>query len=284
VFNTVTVTRVIVNAPPTVTIVQQDPSSVAQSMASVDTDQVIEQSELLPISDTPDPTPTAFTDSVIISGYVATVLTDDGASVFYMSVGPSSTDWSYTPSASPILVDVTTVTVLPVPQNTNTNLREAPENTTTATHLPFTSPLGGWNATGSNYSVWASGIAASGTGASGTGASYHPTSTVTITNIVATVTQTVAVSAAPSSPYIPPAYGSPGSSSVYGDDPAASSGDYGDYGDLDKRQTCVWITATIGGQQVGWCNNWGGSSTLTYTTWETTSKAQSEHNQHDILK
>lgn len=38
-------------------------------MASVDTQQVIEQSQLLPISDKPDPNPTKFTHSVTVSGF-----------------------------------------------------------------------------------------------------------------------------------------------------------------------------------------------------------------------
>lgn len=264
VFNTITVTKVIETAPPTITILQQDPQSIIKTLASIDTDQVIEQSELLPISDIPDPNPTRFTHSISVSGYVATEMTGEGASVFYMSKGPSTTDWSYTPAAT-ILAEVTTVTVLPIAQPTTHN-REAQTNTTV--HPPFTKPSGGWNGTNSNSSIWAAG-----TGTAVSGFSLAPTSTLTVTSFVFTVTQslTVSVTPAPTYGYIPPAYGYSVADSPadYGYESPASSVDYGD---LEKRQTCVWITATIGGQQVGWCNNWDGASTLTFTSWETTSR------------
>ncbi|EXJ85135.1 hypothetical protein A1O3_05810 [Capronia epimyces CBS 606.96] len=259
-------------APPTVTILQQDPSAVANSMASIDTDYIIEQSELAPISNHPETTTPIFTHSVLVSGYVATEVSNGGYSVFYLSKPPSSTGSSYTPSRS-IVAEVTTVTVLPFSKAAKT----AEQDVQTSSYGPsaFSSPSRGWNSTYDNSSIlgtgtagsfgWGTGTAGSsilGTGAVGSGArsTSGAASTVTFTNFTHTVTQSVIVNAtsAPASVYLPPGYG-------YG-----SSEPSGDSDVVAKRQTCVWITATIGGQQVGWCNNWAGSSTLTYTSWETT--------------
>ena len=223
-------------------------------MASVDTQQVIEQSQLLPISDKPDPNPTKFTHSVTVSGFEATEISNNGngGTVFYMSKGTSSTDWSFTPSKS-IVAEVTTVTVLPVPQSASNHGKGVNDSNTTV-HAQFTSPAGGWNGTYSNTSSWSAATASA-----GTASRYAAASTITVTDIVATVTQTAAssVSTAPTYAYVPPQYS-------YA--PPKASNDDG----IEKRQTCVWISATIGGQEVGWCNNWDGSTTLTYTSWETT--------------
>ncbi|EXJ85793.1 hypothetical protein A1O1_06161 [Capronia coronata CBS 617.96] len=271
IYGTVTITEVVAYAPPTITILQQDPSSQAKYMASVDTDYVMEQSQLAPVSNSKDTRIPVFTQSVFVSGYEATEVAY-GNSVFYLSDPPSYTGSSYTPEPS-ILAEVITVTVLPFSKAATT----AEHDVETSSNGPsaFASPSSGWNITYSNSSILGTGtggyptvgtgaagssILANGTGASGPRSSYGAVSTVTLTNIVHTITQSVTVNAtsAPASGYIPPNYG-------YG-----SSKSSEDHDNVEKRQTCVWITATIDGQEVGWCNNWDGSRTLTYTSWETT--------------
>ncbi|KAI1619864.1 hypothetical protein EDD37DRAFT_698293 [Exophiala viscosa] len=272
----VTVTITQTNAPGVITVLDQDPSSIAAYMASIDTDQVIEQSELLPISDIPDPTPTQFTHTISVSGYVATEVPNTnpyGESVFYISAGPATTDWSFTPSAS-IQAEVTTVTVLPIQASTQGKGLSA----SSTVRAPFSAPSGGWNSTSANAYGWTAAAGTAGTtssvlvaptGTAGTISPYGVTSTSTVINTISTITEnvTISVTSAPTYGYVPPAYGLPGSSDQYGydtPDPSINNGD------VEKRQTCVWITATINGQQVGWCNNWDGTTTLTYTSWETT--------------
>lgn len=271
---TVTATQMVAYPPPTITILEQDPAAVASSKASIDTDYVEFQSGLAPISNPKATTNTVFTETVRVSGYEATEVSNVGYSVFYKSKPPSDTGPSWTPAASIIAV-VTTVTVLPHGQVATTAQHEIAANSSGPS--AFSSPSAGWNNTHSNSSIVGTGTAASygwgtgtagsfplGTGTAGSGArsSDGAASTVTFTNFVHTITQSVTVNAtsAATSEYPQPAYGYGSLESSHGHDA------------MEKRQTCVWITATIGGQQVGWCNNWDGSTTLTYTSWETTSK------------
>ncbi|KIX06907.1 uncharacterized protein Z518_04883 [Rhinocladiella mackenziei CBS 650.93] len=235
------------HTPPTVTILQQDPSSVAKSMASVDTDQVIQQSLEAPVSNLLNPTTPVFTHSVLISGYEATEIPNDGTSVFYMSKDPSNTNWGDMPSEA-IVAEVTTVTVLPVPKSSATFHRDT--DLSISAHGSFSRPPGGWN--GTNATSWGSGAGL------GAASSEVPASTLTLTHTIYAVTQSVVMTAAPTFGSGTPDYG-------YG-----SPDVWVEYDVVEKRQTCVWITATIGGQEVGWCNNWAGGSTLTFTSWETT--------------
>ncbi|KIW28562.1 uncharacterized protein PV07_08216 [Cladophialophora immunda] len=272
-WNYITVTQTVVRVPATVTILQQDPNAIASSMAHVDTEQVSIESIENPVSAKPIPATQTFVHSISVSGYEATEVPNTGASVFYMSKGPATTDWAYSPSAS-IVAEVTTVTVLPVPAVKSAQ-QEAQYNTTDATfHTPFSSPSAGWNGTSTGSSIVGPADASSGAPATGTGFSYGPpTPLASSTEVQATqpvytttITQVATVYATslnPVSGYGTPAYGY--DVSTYSYDAGLSAGE-----DLVKRQTCVWISATIGGQEVGWCNNWAGGSTLTYTSWETT--------------
>lgn len=252
-------------------------------MASVDTQQVVQQSQQGPVSNKPATTTPVFTHSVKVSGYEVTELPNDGTSVFYVSKDPTTTNGGFKPSRT-IVAEITTVTVLPTHQVTS-NRQDAQYNittTNTTSHTVFSSPSGGWNGTATDTSsfVWGPGIgepSESGTTTTEaeTAVSYGSPNTLTAltgltsgsfaTRTVASITSTiysvltVTAPAAPTDGYEPDdSYDSPVSPAVVDE--------------LDKRQTCVWIYATIGGQQVGWCNNWDGRSTLTYTTWETTSE------------
>ncbi|KIW89012.1 uncharacterized protein Z519_10497 [Cladophialophora bantiana CBS 173.52] len=265
-WNYATVTQTIIQAPATVTILQQDPNAVASSMAMLDTAQVSILSIENPVSARPIPATQTFTHSVKVSGYEATEISNTGPSVFYMSKGPSSTDWTFQPSAS-IIAEVTTVTVQPIPAVPSARQEAQNNSTYSAFHTPFSSPFAGWNDT-------LTGSPIGGTSAAGTGVSYglpapltwsaevQPTQSL-YTSTVTEISTVYATSFAPTSGHGTPAYGY--DTSAYSYDPMSVAGD-----DLEKRQTCVWISATIGGQEVGWCNNWAGESTLTFTSWETT--------------
>lgn len=271
------ITETVTDTPGTVTILQQDPSSVAESMASVDTVQVRQSSQLNPVSNSVNTQNPVFTHSVHVSGYEATEFPNDGSSVFYMSKGHSTTDWSFTPSAS-IVAEVTTVTVSPVPAHPAQE-KGASTNTTTG-HVPFTSPSAGWNST-TNEPIT---IDPTGTNPIPVipGSTLSPSTSasepIVTTNIV-TVTAVTTEFVSPTG-YSAPAITQPPSVADYGAVPAngydASVKAFAD-GNLEKRQTCVLIYATIGGQLASWCNNWSGRTVLTYTHWETTGNYPNHH-------
>ncbi|OCT47397.1 hypothetical protein CLCR_03444 [Cladophialophora carrionii] len=266
-WNYVTVYKTVTNVPPTVTILLEDPNAVASSWASIDTAQVSQEVVEAPVSAKPIGTVT-FVDSVRVSGFEATEPSNTpGASVFYMSK-------SVTSSMEPTIVaKVTTVTVSPLPFATS-HQQNIQVNTTAAAdsnvHGAFTSPYGGWNGSASaGSSLFGLATANNGSGPIGTGAYPGTLPPVSGTDVQATFTQLPSTSTVTE---IATVYATVPFESVYGYDTTAY--DHGtvtpDVDDLQKRQTCVWISATIGGQEVGWCNNWAGGSTYTFTSWETT--------------
>lgn len=229
-------------------------------MASVDTVQVRQSSLLNPISNSQNTNNPVFTHSIHVSGFEATELAGDGSSVFYVSKGHSTTDWSFSPSAS-IIAETTTVTVSPVPAHTSA--AKAATTNGTIGHVPFTSPAAGWNYTNTDSTVFD----ATGTnpGLVPTGSTLAPSSPEPLySNDVVTVTAVTTEFVTATRP----------SSSAITELPSLNGFDAPieifDNEVLDKRQTCVLISATIGGQLASWCNNWAGSTVLTYTTWETT--------------
>jgi hypothetical protein len=267
---TETATETVTDTPGTVTILQQDPSSIAASMASVDTAQVRQSSELNPVSNSANTDNPVFTHSIHVSAYEATELSNDGSSVYYVSKGPSTTDWSFKPSAS-IVAETTTVTVSPVPAHSSAQ-KGASTNITTG-HLPFTSPSAGWNYTNTDSTA----IDATGTNPlsipAGSTLSPSASESVYTTNIVTvTAVSTEFVTATDSSSS---AITQPASVDGYGGLPSNGYDtpvEIFDNENLEKRQTCVLVYATIGGQLASWCNNWSGRTVLTYTIWETTGK------------
>lgn len=287
IYRTITVT----DAPGTVTILQQDPSSVAASMASVDTLQVRQSSELAPTGNIPDTSNPVFTHSVRVSGFEATELPNDGTSVFYRPKSDGQTDPSHITRAT-IVAGITTVTVGPPPPLTTvhrglSNDSTSDIHTTTITlsplpaltassfyqeprrpenitaHAPFTSPPEGWNLTGTDATT----LDPVSTQHDSTSSAGPMITTVTATSVqVVTVTQP-ATSTITDGDIIPGGYVQ---GSEYGYNiPARPL----DNADIVKRQTCVWISATISGHVAHWCNNWDGQSVLTFTSWETTSRS-----------
>lgn len=266
IWQTVVITETVTDTPGTVTILQQDPSSIAASMASVDTAQVRQSSELNPVSNSANTENPVFTHSIHVSGFEATELSNDGSSVYYVSKGPSTTDWSYKPSAS-IVAETTTVTVSPVPAHSSAQ-KGASTNITTG-HLPFTSPSAGWNCTNTTTAIDATGTNSLSipTGSTLSPSASEPAYTTSIVTVTAVSTEFVTATTPSSSAITEPA-------SVDAYDAAV---EIFDNGNLEKRQTCVLVYATIGGQLASWCNNWSGRTVLTYTTWETTGKKPMNH-------
>lgn len=233
-------------------------------MASVDTVQVRQSSELNPVSNSKNTNNPVFTHSIHVSGFEATELAGDGSSVFYVSKGHSTTDWSFTPSAS-IIAETTTVTVSPVPAHTSA-VKAASTNDTTS-HVPFTSPSAGWNYTNTEstaFDATGSGPTSVPTGSTLSPSEPEPIYSTDVVTVTAVSTQFVTATEAASSAITEPA-------SFKGFDAPL---EIFDDGALDKRQTCVLISATIGGQVASWCNNWAGNTVLTYTSWETTGNEQ----------
>ena len=275
----ITTTITVTETPGTVTILQQDPSSVAASMASVDTAQIRQSSLLNPVSNSVNTENPVFTHSVHVSGYEATELSNGGggSSVFYMSKGQSTTDWSFTPSAS-IVAEVTTVTVLPVPAPP-TQEKGAPLNTTTS-HFPFTSPPAGWNSTTKDWNtidpIGTNPIPGSTLSPSASETSIsQPVDTTSIVTVTKVTTEYVSPNGYPApSVTQPPAVADYGAVPANGYEAPVQAADDGR---LEKRQTCYLIYATIGGQLASWCNNWSGQTVLTYTHWDTTGNTPYHH-------
>ncbi|EXJ59637.1 hypothetical protein A1O7_03783 [Cladophialophora yegresii CBS 114405] len=269
-WNHVTIYKTVTNVPPTVTILLEDPDVVASSWAAVDTAQVSQEVVEAPVSNKPIGTQT-FVDSVRVSGFEATEMSNTpGASVFYMSKSVTSS------MEASIVAKVTTVTVSPLQLSTSQHQQDIQVNTTTSTaadsnvHGAFTSPYGGWNGSASaGSSLIGPATANNGSDPIGTGAYPGTLPFMSGTDVQATLTQSQWTSTVTE---IATVYATVPVESDYGYNTAAE--DHGtvtsDVGDLQKRQTCVWISATIGGQEVGWCNNWAGGSTYTFTSWETT--------------
>lgn len=226
-------------------------------MASLDTVYIIQQSEEAPISDPPVTTIPVFTHTIQVPGYEATEISNGDGSVYYLPEGGFTSNLSSLPPAS-IVAEVTTVTVIPVPPAFSPH-QQGQFNTTN--HSAFSMPTSGWN--GIMVGSW---VGSASTAESGTGSSTanDAVSVLTVTASIATVYQTFTITETSS---VPPNLGY-----EFVDSGASSPGSPVGFEALGKRQTCVWISATIDGQEVGWCNNWGGpGSTLTYTSWDTTS-------------
>ena len=279
---TVTATVTVTIPPAYVTVGVPDPSSISSSLASASSVDSVQNS----ITSEEGPThsltysvpPPVFTHPLVIPAYTASE-TADGTSVWFISVGPSTTDWHYTPTQTlSITYGTTYVTVLPVPsssQHYNTTggngtahvtLTEHLTRTTTRTlHTAFTPDPHGWNHTSGYYPPGPTFGTAGTAGTAGTGRPWgtRPTfshrSTVTFNATSATTTYSIPSYSSLSLPPISqppslPSYGFP----------------------LEKRQTCTEISATFSNGHVeSWCANWDGSTVVQHTSYETTSKYRS---------
>lgn len=261
------VTTTVHDIPATVTIAIENASAIASSLswdASIDTEQVSQQSEMNPISNSHVVETHTFVHTIVVPAFEATEAFHTGSSVYYVSVGPNTTDWSYTPTGK-ITVGVTTVTVLPVASTSQPQVTTTRDSVQQTTHTAFSMSSNGWNSSASGE-ITVNGLS---TGSVGASPKHVTTVSTTVHTVVTTrVTINVTASTITSSPiYTPLPYG-------YGSEPSnISSPSFEGYGyPILPRQTCVLISANISGAWATWCNNWDGSATLTYTSWETTGK------------
>jgi hypothetical protein len=271
---TVTVTESVsvTVTPPTVTILQQDPNAVASSIAFIDGQQI----SALVIEEQPQDgalRPYTFTDVIRVSGFEATEIAyTSGGSVYYLPIPATGTD---TPSASITLWSRTTTIT---PYTPSFHQQEAHVNTSTTLSTDSSSlgaltlPESGWNGSTSVGSSLSGPVTAvNGSAPPGTGIYPYFPPVTSATDVLPTFTQPASTSTVTEIATVYATFPPEGihgyDTTVYSDGTSSPAS-----ADLEKRQTCVWISAVIGGQTVGWCNNWAGLSTLTYNSWVTTGK------------
>ena len=239
-------------------------------MGYLDSLQISQLVELAPTQE-PWTKGTTFTVPIVVSGYEATEITNaPGGSVFYMSEPQTGTP-------ATVVIGTLTDTVIPSPLTTP-HVQNAQANNTSITStssIPFSTPVvphGGWNrSTSTGSSIFGPATAANGSAPAGTGRPFSFGPFTSATDVQSTATQSAGPSTVTEYSTV---YTTETSDGGYGATTAYTSGyDVPVSADLEKRQTCVWISAPIGGQEVGWCNNWAGGSILTYTTWTTTSES-----------
>lgn len=204
----------------------------------------------------------------------------------YVAVGPSTTEWNYTPTQNATIQGVTTVTISPVPYRNATNTTAGPTALTAVSVLTlvtsqpaFGSLTSGWNATNSTQ-VGGMSNSASGSSTTSSGTTHgHLTNPLTALNVSAAAATSSSAEQSSFAPYPTP------SGPVYGFEPCAyvtnqtnttgtSALSFG------KRQTrantpsevCTPVFATINGQLASWCNNWDGSTVVSVSTYTTTRK------------
>ena len=208
------------------------------SIESIDTEQYLMESQLEPVSNGPYPASSVFTHTLDVGAYYATRIID--GTMYYYAPDPATTATESVPITT--LTDIVTHPG-PIPTDLGHCINQTVHNTTfvTATISPSYVSL----SDGDGYSIGSS------------DSSIILTSTYT--SDVATVTTNVLPSSSPRFSNSTVVYGSP-------------LGEQTTSGELQPRQTCVEVSAGAFGT---WCNNWDGSTSLPYTTWETTSESAS---------
>ena len=262
-----------------------DPSSISSSLASASSVDSVQNSITSEEGPTFNPYPgtPVFTHSIVVPAFTASE-TEDGTSVWFISVGPSTTDWHYTPTQTlSIAYGTTYVTVLPIPSSSphyNTTGGNGTAHVTLTTHLTrtttrtlhtaFTPDPHGWNRTSGYYPPGPTFGTAGTAGTAGIGFSWstrppwgtRPTfshrPTLTVNPTSATTTFSIPSYASLSLPPL-------------SEPPSLPSYGYG----LEKRQICTMISATFeNGAVQSWCANWDGSTVVQHTSYSTTSKCK----------
>ena len=247
-----------------------------------------DQSELRPISEPIVTTTNKLTVTEVVPVIEATLTSSptNNTGPYYVSVGPSTTDWSltdYTPVSS-VTIGITTITLSPVPPTTAASPTTTVNSTfymtlttretdTSTIHHPFPLSTGGiflgpnsygWNSTNTFSTIAA--------GASGS-VSILPIPLVTYTTVtnLTTVFLTANITAYPTISPTPPLSFSEETGYGYGFGSGYASPSGYDTG-LGKRQICTLVYATLNGAVVSWCNNWDGSTVVIQTSFRTTCK------------
>jgi hypothetical protein len=286
-----TVTESFTLQPSTVTVALENPvqiSAALSSALSIESMYLSDQSELRPISEPIVTSTNELTITEVVPVIAATLTSSptNNTGPYYVSVGPSTTDWSltdYTPVSS-VTIGATTITLSPVPPTTAASPTTTVHSTfyttltthktdTSTIHHPFTLSTGGifpvtnsygWNSTNTSSAV--------ATGASGS-VNILPIPLVTYTTVtnLTTVTLTVNVTAYPTISSTSAIGSSEETEYGYGFGLGHASPSGYDTG-IGKRQTCTLVYATLNGDVVSWCNNWDGSTAVIQTSFVTTCK------------
>ena len=222
-------------------------------MASVDSVFVSNQVLEAPVSDKPLG-PTTFVDVVHVSGYEANGVSN----------GPGGSEYYLAESTRATTIPFRTSTVTVIPFTLSSHLAQGAQvNASASLSGTSVSPSGGSSTSSPVVSGYAWSVtAANGSTPAGTAPSPSFAPMTSETNVQPASTQFGLTSTVTQ---ISTVYATWPATSADGNNTTVMSG-----GDLEKRQTCTWISAVVGGQTVGWCNNWGGLSTLTDTSWITT--------------
>jgi hypothetical protein len=283
-----TVTQTVIISPATVTVALENPAQISASISSdlsIESVYLSEQSELAPVSAPTVTTTNELTITEVVPVVEATLTSSptNNTGPYFVSVGPSTTDWSltdYTPVSS-MTIGITTVTLSPVPPTTVASptttvhsilymtLTTHKTDTSTIRHpFPlstggiFTGPKSyGWNCTSSTMASGASGSASK---------MPIPLATRTTVTNLTTIIVTANITAYPTMSTSRPTF-SEETAHGYGFD--SGYGSLSGYGTgIGKRQTCTLVYATLNGNVVSWCNNWDGSTVVIQTSFSTTCK------------
>jgi hypothetical protein len=277
--------------PSTVTVALENPAQISAALSSalsIESVYLSEQSELRPISEPIVTTINKLTITEVVPVIEATLTSSptNNTGPYYVSVGPSTTDWSltdYTPVSS-VTIGITTITLSPVPPTTAASPTTTVHSTfymtlttrktdTSTIHRPFPLSTGGifpgpnsygWNSTNASSTIAA--------GASGSVSIFPipPVTYTTVTNLT-TVFLTANITAYPAITPTPTISFSEETGYGYGFGSGYASPSGYDTG-LGKRQTCTLVYATLNGDVVSWCNNWDGSTVVIQTSFRTTCK------------
>jgi hypothetical protein len=288
----VTVTETVTLAPATVTVALENTAQIAASISSdlsIESVYWSEQSELAPVSEPTVTTTHKLTITEVVPVVKATLKSSptNNTGPYFVSVGPSTTDWSltdYTPISS-VTLGITTVTLSPVPPTTDASPTTTVHSTlymtlttrktdTSTIHRPFLLSTGGiftgpksygWNSTSSMIVAGASGSVSR--------LPIPMVSHTTVTNLT-TIFTTANITAYPTMSATSTTTLSyleeTGYGYGFGSGSASPSSGY-DTG-IIKRQTCTLVYATLNGDLVSWCNNWDGSTVVAQTSFTTTCK------------
>ena len=268
--------------PPTVTLANADPASVSKSFlwaSTIDSIVVSQDSEAAPANE-PSTGTNSFTHTALAPLFEATEAPGDGQSVYYVSKSqegpPKSTAVAVTTIIFRPSIPVTTIVVSPTPapvtagREVNTTIWGTDFRTATSTGSS-TVNVSIMAAASSNggYGVWnsaADGVATS-TDASGSGPTSDEADTAgeTVTNFAETSTIHVSTET-----ILPSSVNA--TFTGYGALPTQTTTEASR---LLPRQTCTWVDA---GGYGGWCNNWNGETTFSYSSFETTGKFDSPLN------
>jgi hypothetical protein len=251
------ITVTVTDTPDVVTVAAIDPSSISvkfSTMASIDTIEVIQKSQAAPVG-FPYPLPQYYTntaDAPLVE--VTEVDTNtDGIPDYYKPNRPAGS----TP------VSTTTVTVLPTPPPAVGQAQAPPAlglvqvNTTintTSFYTATTTRYGGWNASVPHATTSVGGYGPPRPPMIPSGASHSSSSSddLSVTTTVVTVyrsTHTLSGTTKTTAP-------------GYGNFTIAHISKA-----LVARQTCTEVDA---GRYGTWCNNWDGSTVVSFSTYETT--------------